>query len=569
MVVTRYLPAGESQTMLSDIEIAQQADMQKITAVAAKLGIQPDELEPYGQYKAKLSDTLEKRVAANPTGKLILVTAINPTPAGEGKTTTTVGIGEAMAKIGKNAIIALREPSLGPVFGVKGGAAGGGYAQVIPMEDINLHFTGDIHAITAANNLLCAMIDNHIQQGNALDIDTRRIIFKRCLDMNDRALRNLVVGMGGPTNGVPREDHFMITVASEVMAILCLATDITDLKNRLGKIIIGYSRSGKILYASDLKAQGAMAALLKDAIKPNLVQTLENTPCLIHGGPFANIAHGCNSVRATRLALKLADYVITEAGFGSDLGAEKFLDIKCRYAGLTPNAIVLVATIRALKYNGGIPKDKCSEPNLAAMKAGMVNLEAHIENLQKFGVPVVVAINRFAADTDEEIAALEEFCKEKGADFALSEVFAKGGEGGRDLAAKVVAACEKPNSFHFLYDLDKPVKEKIETITSKIYGAAKVSYSANAEATIKEIEATGSGNLPICIAKTQYSLSDDPNKLGRPTGFTVTAATVRLLNGAGFIVVETGEIMTMPGLPAKPAACQIDVDADGNISGLF
>jgi formate--tetrahydrofolate ligase len=569
MIVTKYHQEDKSQTMLSDIEIAQKADIQKITAIAAKLGIHPDELEPYGQYKAKLSDTLERRISSNSTGKLILVTAINPTPAGEGKTTTTVGIGEAMAKIGKNAIITLREPSLGPVFGIKGGAAGGGYAQVIPMEDINLHFTGDIHAITTANNLLCAMIDNHIQQGNVLDIDTRRITFKRCLDMNDRSLRNLIIGIGGSTNGVPREDHFMITVASEVMAILCLATDITDLKNRLGRIIIGYNRDGKILYASDLRAQGSMTVLLKDALKPNLVQTLENTPCLIHGGPFANIAHGCNSIRATRLALKLADYVITEAGFGSDLGAEKFMNIKCRYAGITPNVIVLVATVRALKYNGGITKDKCSEPNIVAMKAGMTNLEAHIENLQKFGVPVIVAINRFISDTNEEIAALEEFCKAKGTDFTLSEVFAKGGEGGRNLAEKIVIACEKQNDFHFLYDTNKPIKEKIETITSKIYGAANVAYSTNAETTIKEIETIGSGNLPICIAKTQYSLSDDPNKLGRPTGFIVNVATVRLLNGAGFIVVETGEIMTMPGLPVKPAACQIDVDADGNISGLF
>jgi formate--tetrahydrofolate ligase len=569
MIVTKYHLKDKSQTMLSDIEIAQKADIQKITAVAAKLGIHPDELEPYGQYKAKLSDTLEKRIASNSTGKLILVTAINPTPAGEGKTTTTIGIGEAMAKIGKKAVITLREPSLGPVFGIKGGATGGGYAQVIPMEDINLHFTGDIHAITTANNLLCAMIDNHIQQGNPLNIDTRCITFKRCLDMNDRSLRNLIIGIGGPTNGVPREDHFMITVASEVMAILCLATDITDLKNRLGRIIIGYNRDGKILYASDLQAQGPMTALLKDALKPNLVQTLENTPCLIHGGPFANIAHGCNSVRATRLALKLADYVVTEAGFGSDLGAEKFMNIKCRYAGLTPNAIVLVATIRALKYNGGISKNKCSEPNVVAMKTGMINLEAHIENLQKFGVPVIVAINRFASDTDEEISALEEFCKTKGADFSLSEVFAKGGDGGRNLAEKIAIACEKPNDFHFLYDIDKPIKEKIETIASKIYGAANVTYSTNAETTITEIEAIGSGNLPICIAKTQYSLSDDPNKLGRPTGFIINATTVRLLNGAGFIVIETGEIMTMPGLPAKPAACQIDVDADGNISGLF
>ncbi|HJJ88664.1 MAG TPA: formate--tetrahydrofolate ligase [Methanocorpusculum sp.] len=555
--------------MLSDIEIAQQTKMKKITDIAAKMGIQPDELEPYGHYKAKISDSLEKRIATHRTGKLILVTAINPTPAGEGKTTTTVGLGQAMEKIGKNAIIALREPSLGPVFGIKGGAAGGGYSQIIPMEDINLHFTGDIHAITAANNLLCAMIDNHIQQGNSLDIDTRRIIFKRCLDMNDRALRNLIVGLGGSSNGVPREDHFMISVASEVMAILCLATDIIDLKNRLGRIIIGYSRSGKILYARDLQAQGAMAALLKDALKPNLVQTLENTPCLIHGGPFANIAHGCNSIRATRLALKLADYIITEAGFGSDLGAEKFMDIKCRYAGLIPDVIVLVATIRALKYNGGIPKEKCNEPNLAAMKIGMANLEAHIENLQQFGVPIVVAINRFIADTIEEISALKEFCNAKGVDFALSEVFTKGGTGGRDLAYKVVAAAEKPNTFHFLYDLNRPIKEKIETITSKIYGATKVIYSQDAETTIKEIETMGSGNLPICIAKTQYSLSDDPNKLGRPTNFSITVASVRLLNGAGFIVVETGTIMTMPGLPVKPAACQIDVDADGNISGLF
>ncbi|HJK01297.1 MAG TPA: formate--tetrahydrofolate ligase [Methanocorpusculum sp.] len=555
--------------MLSDIEIAQQTKMKKITDIAAKMGIQPDELEPYGHYKAKISDSLEKRIATHRTGKLILVTAINPTPAGEGKTTTTVGLGQAMEKIGKNAIIALREPSLGPVFGIKGGAAGGGYSQIIPMEDINLHFTGDIHAITAANNLLCAMIDNHIQQGNSLDIDTRRIIFKRCLDMNDRALRNLIVGLGGSSNGVPREDHFMISVASEVMAILCLATDIIDLKNRLGRIIIGYSRNGKILYARDLQAQGAMAALLKDALKPNLVQTLENTPCLIHGGPFANIAHGCNSIRATRLALKLADYIITEAGFGSDLGAEKFMDIKCRYAGLIPDVIVLVATIRALKYNGGIPKEKCNEPNLAAMKIGMANLEAHIENLQQFGVPIVVAINRFIADTIEEISALKEFCNAKGVDFALSEVFTKGGAGGRELAYKVVEATEKPNTFHFLYDLDRPIKEKIETITSKIYGATKVIYSQDAETTIKEIETMGSGKLPICIAKTQYSLSDDPNKLGRPTNFSITVASVRLLNGAGFIVVETGTIMTMPGLPVKPAACQIDVDADGNISGLF
>ncbi|HJJ38636.1 MAG TPA: formate--tetrahydrofolate ligase [Methanocorpusculum sp.] len=555
--------------MLSDIEIAQQAKIKKITDVAASLDIAPDEIELYGNYKAKISDELEKRLSKNKDGKLILVTAINPTPAGEGKSTTSVGLAEAMPKIGKKAMLCLREPSLGPVFGVKGGAAGGGYAQVIPMEDINLHFTGDFHAITAANNLLCAMIDNHIQQGNALDIDPRRIIFKRCLDMNDRALRNCIIGLGGPTNGMPREDHFIITVASEIMAILCLADDINDLKERLGKIIFGYSRSGKALYASDLQAVGAMATLLKDAVKPNLVQTLENTPCLIHGGPFANIAHGCNSVRATKLGLKMADYVITEAGFGSDLGAEKFLDIKCRYAGLNPNAIVLVATVRALKYNGGVKKEDTSKPNVEAMKKGMVNLEAHIENLQKFGVPVVVAINRFAADSDEELKTLEEFCKSKGADFALSEVFAKGGDGGIELAKKVVAACDKPNTFHCIYDTDKSIKEKLETIAKEIYGADGVVYSAKAESAIKDIEALGRDKLPICVAKTQYSLSDDPDKLGRPTGFKITAATVRLCNGAGFVVVETGDIMTMPGLPLKPAACTIDVNNDGKISGLF
>ncbi|HJJ48675.1 MAG TPA: formate--tetrahydrofolate ligase [Methanocorpusculum sp.] len=555
--------------MLSDIEIAQAAKMKKITEIAASLDIEADELELYGNYKAKLSDALEKRLASKPDGKLILVTAINPTPAGEGKTTTTVGLGEAMPKIGKKALIALREPSLGPVFGVKGGAAGGGYAQVVPMEDINLHFTGDFHAITSANNLLCAMIDNHIQQGNALNIDERKIIFKRCLDMNDRALRNCVIGLGGPTNGVPREDHFMITVASEIMAILCLAKDIDDLKVKLGNIIFGYTKDGKALYARDVGAVGAMAALLKDAVKPNLVQTIENTPCLIHGGPFANIAHGCNSVRATKLGLKMADYVITEAGFGSDLGAEKFLDIKCRTAGLTPNTIVLVATIRALKYNGGVKKEDTGKPNLAALKAGTVNLEAHIENLQKYGVPVVVAINRFAADTDEEIKFLEEFCKSKGADFALSEVHAKGGDGGIELAMKVVAACEKPSNFHCIYDLDKPIKEKLETLAREIYGADGVVYSAAAEASIKDIEKLGRANLPICVAKTQYSLSDDPDKLGRPKNFKITAKVIRISNGAGFIVVETGDIMTLPGLPLVPAACSIDVDNNGNISGLF
>lgn len=555
--------------MMTDIEIAQQAKMLKITEIAQQLNISPDELEPYGHYKAKLSDQLEARMSDKPNGKLILVTAINPTPAGEGKTTTTVGLGQAMAKIGKKAVIALREPSLGPVFGIKGGAAGGGYAQVVPMEDINLHFTGDMHAITSANNLLCAMIDNHLQQGNALELDCRRIVFKRCLDMNDRSLRNILIGLGGKANGVPREDHFMITVASEIMAILCLAKDIEDLKERLGNIVIGYNLKGEMVFARELQAQGAMAALLKDAIKPNLVQTLENTPCLMHGGPFANIAHGCNSVRATKLALKLADYTITEAGFGSDLGAEKFLDIKCRYAGISPDAIVVVATMRALKYNGGVKKEDCSIPNPEALRAGLVNLEAHVENMQKFGVPVVVAINRFAADSEEEIQILSDFCKEKGADFALSEVFAKGGEGGIELAHKVVEACEKPKDFRFMYDTDLSIKEKISAIASKIYGADGVTYSAAAEKTIKEIEALGRDSLPVCIAKTQYSLSDDPAKLGRPTGFTIHAATVRLLNGAGFIVVETGDIMTMPGLPKVPSACKIDIDADGHIDGLF
>jgi len=555
--------------MLSDIEIAQQCKMKKITEIAASLDILSDELELYGPYKAKLTDSLEKRLAKKSNGKLILVTAINPTPAGEGKTTTTVGLGQAMPKIGKKAVIALREPSLGPVFGVKGGAAGGGYSQVVPMEDINLHFTGDFHAITSANNLLCAMIDNHIQQGNTLDIDTRRIIFKRCLDMNDRSLRNVVIGLGGQTNGVPREDHFMITVASEVMAILCLANDIDDLKDRLGRIIFGYNRSGKALYARDLKATGAMAALLKDAIKPNLVQTLEHTPCFIHGGPFANIAHGCNSVRATKLALKLADYVITEAGFGSDLGAEKFYDIKCRYAGLTPNTVVLVASVRALKYNGGVKKEDTKIPNTDALKAGMVNLEAHIENLQKFGVPIVVAINRFASDTDEELSLIEDFCKSKNTEFAISEVFAKGGDGGIELAKKVVMSCEKPQNYHCIYEVDKPIKEKINTISTQIYGADDVLYSPAAEASIKDIEKLGRDNLPICIAKTQYSLSDDPNKLGRPKNYKISVVTVRLCNGAGFIVAETGDIMTLPGLPAVPAACSIDVNNDGYISGLF
>ena len=555
--------------MLSDIEIAQQAKLLPIKEVAAGLGINEDELEFYGKYKAKLSDELSARVADNPDGKLILVTAINPTPAGEGKTTTTAGLGQAMAKIGKKAIIALREPSLGPVFGIKGGAAGGGYAQVLPMEDINLHFTGDMHAITSANNLCCAMLDNHLQQGNTLGIDPRRILIKRCLDMNDRALRNIIVGLGGKVNGIPREDHFIITVASEVMAILCLAADIDDLKKRLGKILVAYTYSGEPVYASDLKADGAMTALLKDAIKPNLVQTLEGTPAVMHGGPFANIAHGCNSVRATKLALKLADYTITEAGFGSDLGAEKFLDIKCRYAGLKPSAIVLVATCRALKYNGGVPKTEVSNENLEALKKGIVNLGVHIENMRKYNVPVVVAINRFGTDSDAELKYIEQYCVEKGADFALSEVFGKGGDGGIELAQKVVEACEKPSDFSTLYPDNLSVKEKIDCIAKNIYGAARVNYTTQAEKAIAEVQKLGADSLPVCIAKTQYSLSDDPSLLGAPKDFEITVRNVSLSNGAGFVVVYTGDIMTMPGLPKVPAAHSIDVNSDGKIVGLF
>jgi formate--tetrahydrofolate ligase len=560
---------GGALKMLSDIEIAQQAKLLPIKEVAAKIGISEDELEFYGKYKAKLSDELANRVENNPDGKLILVTAINPTPAGEGKTTTTAGLGQAMAKIGKNAIIALREPSLGPVFGIKGGAAGGGYAQVLPMEDINLHFTGDMHAITAANNLCCAMLDNHMQQGNTLNIDPRRILIKRCLDMNDRALRNIVVGLGGKVNGIPREDHFIITVASEVMAILCLANDIDDLKQRLGKILVAYTYSGEPVYAKDLKADGAMTALLKDAIKPNLVQTLEGTPAIMHGGPFANIAHGCNSVRATKLALKLADYCITEAGFGSDLGAEKFLDIKCRYAGLSPSAIVIVATCRALKYNGGVPKAEVSNENLDALKKGIVNLGVHIENMRKYNVPVIVAINRFGTDSKEELEYIESYCRENGADFALSDVFGKGGEGGVELAKKVVEACEKPSDFAPIYSLDLTVKEKIEKIAKTIYGASKVNYTTAAEKAIKEVEALGADKLPVCIAKTQYSLSDNPSLLGAPKNFEITVRNVTLSNGAGFVVAYTGDIMTMPGLPKVPAAHSIDVDSDGKIVGLF
>ena len=557
--------------MKTDIEIAHEAKMLPINEIASKLGIEDEELELYGRYKAKINDSFLKRTADRKNGKLILVTAINPTPAGEGKTTTTVGLGMAMNRIGKNAIIALREPSLGPVFGVKGGAAGGGYAQVVPMEDINLHFTGDFHAITAANNLLSAMIDNHLQQGNELSIDPRRILFTRVTDTNDRALRNVIVGLGTKVDGVPRQDKFMITVASEIMAILCLAESISDLKERLGNILVAYTYSGAPVYCRELRANGAMAALLKDAIKPNLVQTLENTPALIHGGPFANIAHGCNSVRATKLALKLCDYTITEAGFGADLGAEKFLDIKCRKAGLVPDAVVIVATVRALKYNGGVPKAELSKENLEALKIGSANLEAHIDNIRKFGLPVVVAINRFHTDTDAELSYVEEICKSKGADFSLSEVFAKGGEGGIDLANKVVAACEKEKDFKFTYESDLSIKEKIEAIATKIYGASEVKYDAAALKNIFEIEALDPkySTFPICVAKTQYSLSDDASKLGRPKDFTLTVREVKLSAGAEFIVVLTGAIMTMPGLPKAPSAFNIDVDDDGNITGLF
>ena len=555
--------------MLTDIEIAQQADIRQITEIAEKLGIEDDELELYGRYKAKLSPKINERLADRKGGKLVLVTAINPTPAGEGKTTTTVGLGQAMALIGKKAVLALREPSLGPVFGIKGGAAGGGYAQVIPMEDINLHFTGDMHAITTANNLLCAIIDNHIQQGNELEIDPRRIIFKRCLDMNDRALRNIVVGLGGKINGMPREDHFIITVASEIMAILCLSNDLADCKRRLGNILVAYNFKGEPVFARDLGVEGAMAAVLRDALKPNLVQTLENTPVLVHGGPFANIAHGCNSVTATRLALKLGDYCITEAGFGSDLGAEKFFDIKCRSAKLTPSAVVVVATLRALKYNGGVPKDKTAEENTEALSRGLVNLGAHVENMKKYGIPVIVAINRFLTDTDAEIAVLADFCKTLGVEYSLSEVFAKGGEGGTDLAKKIVAACEQPSEFRYLYDEKLPIKDKIETIAKEIYGADGVDYTTQAEKQIKEIEALGQDKLPVCIAKTQYSLSDNPALLGRPNNFRITVRNLSLSSGAGFIVALTGDIMTMPGLPKSPAAYRIDVDKDGVISGLF
>ncbi len=556
--------------MLTDIEIAQQAKMKKISKIAANLGIAEEETEPYGHYKAKLSQKLFNRLADKPDGKLILVTAINPTPAGEGKTTTSVGLCEAMNKIGKKSILALREPSLGPVFGIKGGAAGGGYSQVVPMEDINLHFTGDMHAITAANNLLAALMDNHIQQGNALGIDVRRILFKRCLDMNDRALRNCVIGMGGKVNGIPREDHFQITVASEIMAVLCLASDLDDLKKRLGNILVAYTYSGEPVFARDLKAVGAMTALLKDAVNPNLVQTLEGNPAIIHGGPFANIAHGCNSVRATKLALKLCDYTITEAGFGSDLGAEKFFDIKCRFAGLKPDCTVLVATIRALKYNGGVAKADLTKENVEALKKGIVNLGVHIENLRKFGVPVVVAINHFYTDTDAEIAIVREFCEKMGAKVAFSDVFLKGGEGGIELANAVVETIETTKSdYKPLYDEKLTIKEKLDIIAKEIYRADGVTYTAKADKAIKEIESLGLDRVPVCVAKTQYSLSDDPAKLGKPEGFNITVSDVRASAGAGFVVVYTGDVMTMPGLPKVPAADNIDVDADGKITGLF
>lgn len=556
--------------MKSDIQIAQEAQLMHIREVAAKLDIAEEDLEFYGKYKAKLSDELWNKVKDRPDGKLVLVTAINPTPAGEGKTTTTVGLGQALGRMNIKSVIALREPSLGPCFGIKGGAAGGGNAQVVPMEDLNLHFTGDFHAITSANNLLAAMLDNHIQQGNALNIDPNQIVWKRCVDMNDRVLRNIVVGLGRKADGVVREDHFIITVASEIMAVLCLAEDVKDLKERLGRIVVAYTHAGKPVTAKELNAVGAMAALLKDALKPNLIQTLENTPAIIHGGPFANIAHGCNSVRATKTALKLADVVVTEAGFGADLGAEKFLDIKCRMAGLKPDAIVLVATVRALKYNGGVPKTELSKENLSALKLGIVNLEKHIENLQKYGVPVVVSLNRFITDTDAELNYVKEFCEDRGCEFSLCEVWEKGGEGGLDLAEKVLHTIKtKKSNYKPLYDLSLSLKEKIETIAKEIYGADGVTYDPAAQSAIKTIEELGYGKLPICMAKNQYSLSDDATKLGRPTGFTINIREVYVSAGAGFVVAITGTVMTMPGLPKVPAAEGIDLDDNGRITGLF
>jgi len=555
--------------MLSDIEIAQSSRLKKIAEIAAELGLSEDETELYGRYKAKITQNAIDRLNSAPNGKLILVTAVNPTPAGEGKTTTSIGLAQGLCKLGEKAVLALREPSLGPVFGMKGGAAGGGYSQVLPMEDINLHFTGDMHAITSANNLLCALLDNHIQQGNALGIDPRRVLIKRCLDMNDRALRNCVIGLGGKADGVPREDGFIITVASEVMAILCLAEDSADLKNRLGKILVAYDYGGKPVFAADLKAHGAMAALLKDAVNPNLVQTTENTPALIHGGPFANIAHGCNSVRATRLALKLGNYAVTEAGFGSDLGAEKFFDIKCRASGLTPACAVLVATVRALKYNGGVAKAELSSENVKALKDGIVNLKTHIENLKKFGVPVIVAINRFGTDTAAEIDYIKGYCTAMNVTSAVSDVFAKGGDGGVELAKAVKEAAEHKSDFKPLYETNVPIKQKAEQLAREIYRADGVNYEPKAEKSIAEIESLGFGELPVCVAKTQYSLSDDPTKLGKPEHFRVTVREARLSAGAGFIILLTGDIMTMPGLPKTPAAENIDVGENGNITGLF
>lgn len=572
--LNKFLKVKGKEFMLTDIEIAQGAKMKKITEIAEQIGIGQDDLEQYGQYKAKVSEAVYKKLENKPDGKLILVTAINPTPAGEGKTTVSVGLAQAMAKTGRKAMLALREPSLGPVFGIKGGAAGGGYSQVVPMEDINLHFTGDMHAITAANNLICAMLDNHMQQGNELRIDSRRVIFKRCLDMNDRALRNTIIGLGGKINGVPREDGFQITVASEIMAILCLASDLDDLKKRISNILVAYNLDGEPVFAGQLGVQGAATALLKDALKPNLVQTLENNPVFIHGGPFANIAHGCNSVRATKLALKLGDYCITEAGFGSDLGAEKFFDIKCRFAGLKPSCVVLVATIRALKYNGGVPKTELTEENVEALKKGIVNLKTHIENMKKFGLPVVVAINRFHTDSDAEIAVIRETCEELSVEVSLTEIFAKGGEGGKDLADKVCSTIEKAEkngeiNFAPIYDEKLPVKEKLGIIAREIYRADDVVFTAQAEKSLKEIEALGFAELPVCVAKTQYSLSDNPALLGKPENFSITVRDLKVSAGAGFIVAYTGDIMTMPGLPKQPAALRIDCDNDGNITGLF
>lgn len=556
--------------MKTDIQIAQEAKLKHIKDVAAKLDIMEEDLEFYGKYKAKFSDELWDKIKKNPDGKLVLVTAINPTPAGEGKTTTTVGLGQALELMNQKAVIALREPSLGPCFGIKGGAAGGGYAQVVPMEDLNLHFTGDFHAITSANNLLAAILDNHIHQGNSLNIDPNQIVWKRCVDMNDRALRNIVVGLGRKTDGVVREDHFIITVASEIMAIFCLANDMTDLKERLGRIIVAYTYDGKPVTAKELNVVGSMAALLKDAIKPNLIQTLENTPAIIHGGPFANIAHGCNSVRATKTALKLADIVVTEAGFGADLGAEKFFDIKCQSAGLKPDAVVLVATVRALKYNGGVEKKDLGNENLEALKKGIVNLEKHIENVQKYGVPVVVTLNRFVTDTDNELSFIKEFCENRNCEFSLSEVWEKGGEGGIDLAGKVLKVLEsKESKFEPLYKKELPLKEKIETVAKEIYGAATITYDSSAEKSIAKIEELGYGEVPVCMAKNQYSLSDDPSKLGRPSGFNIHIREVYLSAGAGFVVAITGTVMTMPGLPKNPAAERIDVNDDGVITGLF